>query len=526
MNSNNSDQIVYDPVAEKVLISTMLGTPKSVSSILPFIKGDDWHSDIHRAIDGAMRAVLGDGDTPTVSRITQLLNNESFEQLIENEPRSSQGVARYLFNLSQGASDPKAIDYYLRCVKEASQKRKLQWVAEKLEIVCRDKKSKPESIRELLTEMQMVMADSDTTKIYVLKDLIQEHVIDPARNKTLSVAAGVSSGLLSWDRSVGGLRPGSLNVIAARPSIGKSTLAPIFAAAVVKETGKHVLFFSLEMLGESWAWREFSRLTSIKGETLRKDSQSGFDSIQESAIEKVERNEDLNKFLVIDRPDLHIDQIVGISRAQHDKHPLGTIVIDYLQLIEAEKSQRSRHEEVGNISGKLKQLAKELNLPIIALGQLNRSGEPGNPQISQMAQADKIAMDADTVTLIHRAADDTSGNKKKESDNASKRMGQSKDRIDADTLAEQRLEQGLEDLIITVDKARDGERTKFLVTHTKGLFQIEEPGTVEDQFNSAIVEANYAKIGTTEDPLAAFNQGAPVSEVKHDHTQTEDDSLF
>tara|TARA_R110000796_G_scaffold57672_2_gene132898 strand:+ start:2154 stop:3722 length:1569 start_codon:yes stop_codon:yes gene_type:complete len=507
-----NDDLPFDREAEMAVLGSMILDANIINDLSSVIKARDFVLEEHQDMfKGMMDFYFQEGiDRMSVRDLVIFFKTERRLTTIDHG-----GVGHFIAQLAQAAPVTSHWNYYADRVRLISMKRDCFAHSLKMLKLCQDTASSSNELVSTTADMQMSLADSGKTKIMDLKDLMIEHVVDPAKNQELLVAAGVSSGLWSWDNLVGGLRPGSLNVIAARPSVGKSTLAPIFAASVVEKTGKTALFFSLEMLGESWAWREFSRLSGIKGKDLRANSSKGLSDKDLTVLDNTLRDLEENKYLIIDKPDLDVSQITGISKVQDEKTPLGCIVIDYIQLVSAIRASRSRHEEVGDISGKLKQLAKELKIPIICLGQLNRSGEPGNPQISQMAQADKISMDADTVTLIHRAVDDAGKKKPSEKANARERLGENKERIDAEQLADMRLQQGLEDLIITVDKARDGERGRFPVTHHKGLFKIEEPGTQEDQTNAAFTEAKMADIEETGGDFGGFNEGEEVEEPDH-----------
>ncbi|MGY8768438.1 MAG: replicative DNA helicase [Pirellulales bacterium] len=490
MENIHSDQIVFDIQAEEHIIVVLLENSDNVPRIVPQLKAEDFYNEAFGVLYEAIVALCGDGSKATVGALTHHLreNGDQLAPLITGMRHGDQGVQHFIFMFSRSAADTFNIDYYIRKIKLCSLKRTMLWEAQKLELICRDKKSTKAQLNSMIAGMDLLAAESEKVEMVDLKHAIQAGVTDPAKKGTLKAKAGVTCGIPEWDDLTGGLRPGSLNVIAARPSVGKSTLATIFAEGIVNETDKPVILFSLEMTTQSWAWREFSRRSGITERELRLRSNHGLSGKEEDTIDQADKSIKKDMYLIVDKPNLTIDQIIGISKAQHVKTGLGGIVIDYIQLMKAEGESRSRHEEVGDISGKLKQLAKELNIPIIVLGQLNRSGDPWDPKVSQMSQADKISMDADTVTLLHRKADEPIQPQPGMRAPAFAELKESTE-AERDCLASQ----DIEELVLTIEKARDGQRGVVKVEHHKGLFiiesrQMKQAIECSDQINSEFGE--------------------------------------
>lgn len=230
--------------------------------------------------------------------------------------------------------------------------------------------------------------------------------------------AGVATGLIDIDKKLGGLHPSDLLILAARPSMGKTSLATNIAFNVAKNyayevqpdgskktmSGGVVAFFSLEMSGEQLAMRILAEVSGVSGDRTRKgEIEAGeFGRIRDASLE-------------IQNCPIHIDATGAISiaklsaRARRLKrtHGLDLIVVDYLQLMTGSKSYKGgeRVQEVSEITQGLKSLAKELECPVIALSQLSRqveSREDKRPQLSDLRESGSIEQDADVVAFIYR----------------------------------------------------------------------------------------------------------------------------
>lgn len=213
---------------------------------------------------------------------------------------------------------------------------------------------------------------------------------------------GVSTGLVDLDRSLGGLKPGSLYVIAGRPGMGKSALAQQFAHACGK-SGKRVEFFSLEMPADELGERMLSAATGINGRSFASGEHYGnrWDLIQTGAAELSRYPIEFPKSLTFT-----VETIRRVARRSHTKHRgLGCVVVDYLQLVSSAEKGSNREQEVAAISRGLKLLAMELHVPVVAVAQLNRQAEARadkRPLLSDLRESGAIEQDADAVLLLYR----------------------------------------------------------------------------------------------------------------------------
>lgn len=215
--------------------------------------------------------------------------------------------------------------------------------------------------------------------------------------------AGISTGFDRMDWQTNGLGGGDLFILAARPSMGKTALSLNLAANVAEHGGK-VLYFSLEMprhqlIDRLGSWKSKVPMQRIKNP--KKFHQSDWGSVTAAVQEMKEL-----PIYVDDRGGLHINQIKAAARRHHRKSPLSLIVIDYLQLIRGDrKNGDSKAAEVGSISRACKELAKELDIPVIVLSQLNRGVESRTdkrPMMSDLRESGEIEQDADIICMIYR----------------------------------------------------------------------------------------------------------------------------
>lgn len=213
---------------------------------------------------------------------------------------------------------------------------------------------------------------------------------------------GVTTGLIDLDQKLGGLHPSDLLILAGRPSMGKTALALNIAINAAK-AGARVFFPSLEMSAEQLGLRALADFANVSGDRLRK----GMVTRQE--LHTVEDARDHFRSLPISIDDtggIHIAKLCARARRQHRKSGLDLIVVDYLQLITTDAGKGgNRVQEVSQITGALKALAKELNVPVLALSQLSRqveSRDDKRPMLSDLRESGSIEQDADVVMFVYR----------------------------------------------------------------------------------------------------------------------------
>ncbi|MDE3027484.1 MAG: replicative DNA helicase [Paracoccaceae bacterium] len=228
--------------------------------------------------------------------------------------------------------------------------------------------------------------------------------------------AGVSTGLVDLDKKLGGLHPSDLLILAGRPSMGKTSLATNIAFNIAKAykrgrlqdgtegavDGGVVGFFSLEMSAEQLAARVLSEASEVPSEQIRRGdmTEAEFRRFVEAA-----KQLEACPLYIDDTPALPISSVAARARRLKRTHGLDVLIIDYLQLLKAASAKENRVNEVSEITQGLKAIAKELNIPVIALSQLSRaveSREDKRPQLSDLRESGSIEQDADVVMFVYR----------------------------------------------------------------------------------------------------------------------------
>ncbi|MCF7936110.1 MAG: replicative DNA helicase, partial [Synergistales bacterium] len=214
---------------------------------------------------------------------------------------------------------------------------------------------------------------------------------------------GTSTGFTDFDRITGGMQPGSLNIIAARPSMGKTAFALNLAQHAAIAKGKASLIFSLEMSAEQLVQRLLGSEAKVNIHDLRSGTfhQSAWDKLAEAAGRLSE-----SPIYIDDSSDLSTLELrARCRRFKSVAKDIGLIIVDYLQLMRLSRRTDSKQQEVAEISRALKGVARELDVPVIALSQLSRAVEQRNdkrPQLSDLRDSGAIEQDADLVVLLYR----------------------------------------------------------------------------------------------------------------------------
>jgi replicative DNA helicase len=287
--------------------------------------------------------------------------------------------------------------YYGDNVVEASRLRNLTHVSEKLLKAINDPTKTSDAILSDLEAFIEAMRKSSQVNVVSLADAGRELVreIESSRKNHPTVCWGLSA----IDQSFGGMRPGEMFVLAARPGVGKTALA-MQTAIANSRLGRGVLFVSLEMRAEELAGRYFSSDANIDSRDVREGK---ITDRQLSAI-----NSSISQ--VADYPltiwapsQATIGDIRGVARAQDE---LSLIVIDYLSLVSHRDSRRDPYQQVADNSRSIKRLAKELAVPILCLQQLNREADGHRPRLSNLRDSGSIEQDADCVAFLNPLDDD------------------------------------------------------------------------------------------------------------------------
>ena len=295
---------------------------------------------------------------------------------------------------------------YARIVRENAMLRRLLHASYEIQARVHSHEAPPRELVDLAERSILEVAHEDRRKDFrAIHDLLSSELdkLEQLSAEGLSIT-GTPSGFEDLDRITGGFQPGNLIVLAARPGMGKSALMANFAEHAALTTDQAVALFSLEMSEGELAQRFIASQASIKGDDLRKGKvpTSRWAKILAASNRLAE-----SALFVDDSSDLSVLDVRAKTRrlAQQQADGLGLVLIDYLQLMRATGQTDNRAEQVGQISRGLKTLARELEVPVIALSQLNRGVEQRadkRPMLSDLRESGAIEQDADLVMFIYR----------------------------------------------------------------------------------------------------------------------------
>jgi replicative DNA helicase len=272
----------------------------------------------------------------------------------------------------------------------------------------RDAYDQASTAKELCAQAEQkvfaIMDGRSTQAVQSISDVLHQAMDRmEARLRDDYVEGGANTGFTDFDEMTGGLHDGELIILAARPSMGKTALAMNIGEYVSMKQRRPVLFVSLEMSGIELADRMLCSLSRVNGHKLRNGTVT---SDERMRLARKADEVSQSPLFVDDSPSRTVSEIASAARRiKRREGELGAIIIDYLQLIEPDNSKDPRQEQVAKIARRLKGLARELDVPLLCLSQLNRQAEDSKdhrPKLSHLRESGAIEQDADVVMFVHR----------------------------------------------------------------------------------------------------------------------------
>lgn len=387
----------HDLVAERSLLGSMLISSDVCQTVLSLASKDDFYLDSHRILFDAMQNIYADNSPVDVTTLTSYL--------IDKKLLDKTGGVEYLLELSESVPTTSHSEHYLKRLNEKALLRRL--IKESTEIIEKaygDVENINDFIGEVEKDFLNVTRDRNAGEFQNVKSVIQK-VTDRLvmLQKADGKISGVKTGYYDLDKLTSGFQKGDLIILAARPSVGKTAFALNVAYNVSYKSDEAVAIFSLEMPAEQLIQRIICSAGSLKAESLRSGS-----ILKESSERYYAAADKVSKcnLYIDDTPGIRVGEIAAKCRRLKREQGLKMIVIDYLQLISGPANSReSRQQEVSDISRQLKMIARELEVPVLALSQLSRSVEKRDnkrPVLSDLRESGAIEQDADIVSFIHR----------------------------------------------------------------------------------------------------------------------------
>lgn len=382
---------------EEAVLGAVMLEKESVITVLDILKPESFYKEAHQKIFKAV-ADLNAREFPVdLYTVT--------EELRATNLLESVGGPVYLTQLTSKIVSAANADYHARIVAQKYIQRELIRVSTVIQTRSFDD---TEDITELLdfseNEIFQIAEGNIKREIApinaVIKDAIREI---EAAGKREDALVGTPSGFTRLDRLTSGWQKSELVIIAARPSMGKTAFALSMARNMAVDHGKYVAIFSCEMSSIQLVNRLIVAETDIPGDKIKNGRLNEEEWKQlDSRIKKLVQA----PIFIDDTPAISISELRGKCRRLMAQHKLDIVIVDYLQLMSGPENAGSREQEVSNISRSLKSIAKELNVPILALSQLNRSvemrGGSKRPLLSDLRESGAIEQDADMVVFIHR----------------------------------------------------------------------------------------------------------------------------
>lgn len=383
--------------AEKFLLGSILLDDSSFIQVAGLITADDFALEKHRRIFVRMGELYERGER--IDRVT--LANELMRQ---GQLEAVDGLS-YLVSLDDGLPQIANLDAYIRIVREKSLMRRIILTAQKTIDRCMAGEDTAEQLLAGAEEDLLRLGEARASNAMASPAQIIEGYegglsafLDPSKRMQ-----GLSTGFLKFDEKTGGLRPGELFVLAARPAMGKTALALNIASHVGLKLKRAVAVFSLEMSKESLLTRILCAHARVDSQKYRAGflNQAERRQLQIAASEVVEAPIFIDDTASINLLDMHAK-----LRRMRAEHGLDLVVVDYLQLMSSRGRAENRVQEVSALSRGLKLMAKELEVPILVLSQLSRAPETRQgdhrPQLSDLRESGSIEQDADLVAFIFR----------------------------------------------------------------------------------------------------------------------------
>ncbi len=398
MDSNAFDRIPPQASdAEESVLGSMLLSKDAIGDVGEIVTSRDFYQPANETIYDTILSLYSRGEPADPITVSAELSRQGNLQRV--------GGGTYLHRLLSSVDTAANATYHARIVREKAILRRL--VSAGTRVVQLGYAEDGGDVDALLDSAQAeihAVADSRGGQDYVPLNVLSEETLTELNNIAANkgLLSGVPTGFSDLDRLTQGLHGGQMIIIAGRPAMGKSTLAMDFSRAAAIHNNITVAVFSLEMSRSEIAMRIFSAETGVWLSKMRSGDMTANDwAVMSSRVAEISQA----PLFIDDSPNMSMTEIRSKCRRLHQQHNLGLVVIDYLQLMSSGKKVESRQQEVSEFSRSLKLLAKELNIPVIAVAQLNRGPEARadhRPLLADLRESGSLEQDADVVMLLNR----------------------------------------------------------------------------------------------------------------------------
>ena len=395
-------ELPFNAEAEKQVLANMIFSSDMLVETFSRLSEEDFYVVAHRIIFKTLKDIFDNNKAKVEPYV--LIDRLSVEGNLDKI-----GDASYILELVSSYIDIANATYYINSVEEKAVLRKL--------ITCADnivKKWNVESSGDISNYINKIEKDiTDITKKRRVEDFISINEAFSKYKERISLIKsgsgtldGLATGYSTFDKIMLGFKPGEINILAARPSVGKTALALNFLFRTAMKTTKPCVFFSLEMGVDSVTNRILSAKSAVP---IRKIQTADFDKQEEDNLNKAMRDISSCNLFIDETPAIKVVDIrAKLNKLQSRFGEIGLVVVDYIGLITPDvrsKKDGNRSLELGEISASLKAVARDFKCPLLVLSQLNRGIEgraDKTPQMSDLRESGSIEQDADVIMFIHR----------------------------------------------------------------------------------------------------------------------------
>lgn len=385
--------------AEQAVLGGLMLDPYALEKILDLLSYTDFYRRDHQLIFKAISELSEKGRPYDAVTLGDWFESHALADQVGGTP--------YLVELAQTTPSAANIRAYAEIVRDKSVLRSLIEVGTQIaeDGFAPGNRETPDLLAEA-EQRVFKIADQNRSgrkEMVSLKEAMKEAFeLLQVRYETQGTVTGLPTGFTDFDEMTAGLQPSDLIVLAARPAMGKTTLALNMAEYAALKSKKAVVIFSMEMSASQLAFRLISSIGRINAGRLKTGQLEDEDWSRVTMAMKMLSE---SKIFIDDEPALSPAKLLSKARRLKREHDLGLVVVDYLQLMQVPGNSENRATEISEISRSLKALAKELNLPVIALSQLNRGLESRTdkrPVMSDLRESGAIEQDADIILFIYR----------------------------------------------------------------------------------------------------------------------------
>ncbi|MDR1806977.1 MAG: replicative DNA helicase [Propionibacteriaceae bacterium] len=384
-----------DLAAEQSVLGAMMMSKDAIANVIEIVRGRDFYKPAHELIFDAILNLYGLGEPADPITVAA--------ELTKRGEIGRVGGPIYLHDLLSSVAIAANASYYADIVREKAILRRLVEASIKIAQLGYQAQGDVADIVDLAQQTVYEVNDNSLSEDYKpISELLQ-----PTWDEMEALArhggglAGVPTGFTELDKLTNGFHPGQMIIVAARPAVGKTTIALDFARCAAIHHGMATAIFSLEMSSMEIMMRLLSAESGVALQSIR----TGNLDDDWERLSNVSSRLSGAPLFIDDSPNLTMMEIRAKARRLKQRHDLKFVVIDYIQLMSSGKRVESRQVEVSEFSRQIKLLAKELGIPVIALSQLNRSPDARNdkkPMISDLRESGSLEQDADLVLLLHR----------------------------------------------------------------------------------------------------------------------------